>query len=119
MIVVSDVVKALKSYRFNYSSEKQLQEGVERALEATKIPFEREKVLGVYGTIDFLVDGRIGLEIKTKGSPSLVAQQLIRYFKCDQVVELILLTGRSRLGILPPMILGKKLTVVTLWETFL
>lgn len=119
MILVPAIVKALKAYRFNYQNEKELQEGVEGALAANKIPFEREKILDQYGTIDFLVDGRIGIEIKTKGSPSAVARQLVRYFKCEKVSELILLTGRSRLGALPPLILGKKLTVVTLWETFL
>lgn len=87
---------------------------------AHAIPFEREKVLDEkYGTIDFLVDGRIGLEIKIKGSPSAVARQLLRYFECGQVAELVLVTGRAKLGQLPREILGKKLTVVTLWETFL
>ena len=120
MIIVPAVVKALKAYRFNYQNEKELQEGVEGALAANKIPFEREKILGSnFGTIDFLVDGHIGIEIKTKGSPSAVARQLVRYFKCEKIHELILLTGRSRLGVLPAVILGKKLTVVTLWETFL
>src|SRR5882724_3968134 len=120
MILVPAVTKALKAYRFNYQNEKELQEGVERVLTASSIPFEREKILGgEFGTIDFLVDGHIGIEIKTKGSPSAVARQLIRYFKCEQVAELILLTGRSRLGRLPATILGKRLTVVSLWETFL
>jgi hypothetical protein len=120
VIVVPVIVKALKSHRFNYQNEKELQEGVEHVLMAHAIPFEREKVLGgVHGTIDFLVDGRIGIEIKTQGSPSAVARQLVRYFECDKVGELILLTGRSRLGHLPSMILGKRLTVVSLWETFL
>lgn len=120
MIVVPVVVKALKSHRFNYQNEKELQEGVEHVLMAHAIPFEREKILGgQYGTIDFLVDGRIGIEIKTKGSPSAVTRQLLRYFECERVGELILLTGKSRLGKLPGTILGKRLTVVSLWETFL
>lgn len=120
MILVPEIVKALKAYRFNYSSEKELQEGVELALLGAMIPFEREKILGNdFGTIDFLVDGRIGIEIKTQGSPTMVARQLLRYFECGNISELILLTGRSRLGWLPATILGKKLTVVTLWETFL
>lgn len=120
MIVVPLVVKALKAYRFNYQNEKELQEGVEHVLMAHAIPFEREKILGgKFGTIDFLVDGRIGIEIKIKGSPSSVTRQLIRYFECGMVSELILVTGRSRLGKLPATILGKKLTVVSLWETFL
>lgn len=119
MIATPVVVKALKQHRFNYSSEKELQEGVEHVLMAHAIPHEREKVLGKFGTIDFLVDGRIGLEIKTKGSPSAVARQLMRYFECDMVSELILVTGKSGLGKLPPRMLSKKLTVVSLWESFL
>ncbi len=120
MIVVPLIVKALKAHRFNYQNEKELQDGVEHVLMANAIPFEREKILGGrFGTIDFLIDGRIGIEIKIKGSPSSVARQLVRYFECERVGELILLTGRERLGHLPSMILGKRLTVVSLWETFL
>jgi hypothetical protein len=114
------VTDALRKRRFNYSGEKELQEGVEQVLSAEAIPFEREKVLpDGAGTIDFLVDGRIGIEIKIKGSPSGVIRQLLRYFECAQVAELVLVTGRVKLGKLPPEILGKKLTVVDLWRTFL
>lgn len=120
MILVSVIVKALKSRRFNYSNEKDLQEGIERVLRENRIPFEREKILAAKaGTIDFLVDGRIGVEIKIKGSPSAVTRQLIRYFECTEIGELVLVTGRAKLGNLPREILGKKLTVVSLWETFL
>lgn len=87
---------------------------------ANAIPFEREKMLPEKaGTIDFFVDGRIGIEIKIKGSPSAVTRQLMRYFKCEVISELLLVTGRTKLGNLPKEILGKKLTVMSLWETFL
>lgn len=117
---VADIVQAVKAYRFHYSNEKELQEAVARALETAKIPFEREKALPEdFGTIDFLVAGRIGVEIKIKGSPSAVTRQLLRYLKYEGISELVLVTGRAKLGNLPGEILGKKLTVVTLWETFL
>lgn len=120
MIDVAAIVQAIRKHRFNYANEKDLQEGLEHVLKEHAIPFEREKILGgKFGTIDFLVDGRIGIEIKIKGSPSAVGRQLIRYFECETISELVLLTGRAKLGNLPKEILGKKLTVVTLWETFL
>lgn len=124
MMDLALLVKALKSHRYSYQNEKELQEGVEQVLKGLGVPFEREKQLpGDAGIIDFLVGGwaggSVGIEIKTQGSPSEVARQLIRYCGCDLIRELILLTGRSRLGQLPKEMLGKKLTVVTLWETFL
>lgn len=117
---VSGIVQAVKAYRFHYSNEKELQEAVGRALLTAKIPHEREKILpDGFGTIDFLVAGGIGIEIKIKGSPSAVTRQLLRYLKCEAISELVLVTGRSKLGNLPRELLGKRLTVVTLWETFL
>lgn len=110
---------AIKSFRFHYSNEKELQEGVGKALTAKGIGFEREKPIGKGGVIDFLVVGGIGVEIKIKGSPSAVARQLVAYAECGEVSEIVLVTGRSRLGRLPATILGKRVTVVTLWTTFL
>ena len=120
MIETPAVVSVLRRHRYNYSNEKDLQEGIEQALLKNMIPFEREKILvDKHGTIDFLIDGRIGLEIKIKGSPSSVARQLARYLDCSEVSELVLVTGRALLGRLPVVLRGKKLTVVNLWETFL
>lgn len=120
MIEVDAIVKALKSYRFNYQSEKELQEGMVQAFLAHRIPFEREKQLGgKFGIIDFLVDGHIGIEVKILGGPSSVARQLLRYFECEKVAELVLVTGKATLGNLPKVLLGKRLTVVSLWGTFL
>lgn len=120
MIDTSVLVASIRKRRFNYSNEKELQDGIEQAFLADAVPFEREKTLDeALGTIDFLVDSRIGVEIKIQGSPSAVGRQLIRYCRSALVQELVLVTGRSALGRLPRAMLGKKLTVVTLWQTFL
>lgn len=110
---------AIKSFRFHYSNEKELQAGIGRAFAAKGIAFEPEKPIGKGGVIDFLVTGGIGVEIKIKGSPSEVARQLVAYAECEEVREIVLVTGRSRLGRLPATILGKRVTVVTLWTSFL
>lgn len=112
------VAEAIRSYRFHYTGEKALQEGIAKVFTLRGIRFERERPID-QGVIDFFVEGGIGVEIKTKGSPSAVARQLISYAECAEVAEIVLITGRSRLGRLPEKILGKRLTVVTLWESFL
>ena len=114
-----DVVRAIRGFRFHYSNEKGLQEGIAKAFLAKGIGFEREKPVGKAGRIDFLVKGGIGVEIKTKGSPSATARQLVGYLECPEVREIVLVTARSSLGRLPAAILGKRVTVAALWIGFL
>lgn len=120
MITPHDVVQVLKAKRFHYSTEKDLQAGIERVLTDAKIPFRREAPLGDAGVIDFLIAAEIGLECKIKGSPTDVARQLLGYAAHDSIVELMLVTGRSRLADqLPKCLLDKRLTVVPLCWSFL
>lgn len=119
VVTAEEIRDALKAYRFRYSTEKDLQAGIERALQAAKIPYEREKDLGGdLGILDFVVE-RIGVEIKTKGSPSQVARQLQRYCQSKDIDEIILVTGKVSLGDLPPLLNGKPIHLVALWGSFL
>lgn len=119
-VAVADLLAALRSYKFRYSCEKDLQDGIAKALLSKSIPFVREKKIGARrDTIDFLVDGRIGLEVKIKGSPTAVAKQLLGYAGCPEVEEILLVTGRARLGRLPATLGGKRLHVLPLWSSFL
>lgn len=119
-VSVENVLKTLRSQRFMYQNEKDLQAGIEKAFKADGIPFEREKEIGQEGdVIDFLVSGGIGVEAKTKGSPSAVARQLLAYAECPEIRTLVLITGKARLGRLPPTLASKMLHVVSLWKTFL
>jgi hypothetical protein len=118
-VSADDIRRLLRAVKFSYSTEKELQAGIERVLKGAGVPCERErKLAGDLGVIDFLV-GRIGIEIKTKGSPSQVARQLIRYCKSDELDAIILVTGRVALGDLPQELGGKKIFVLSLWGTFL
>jgi hypothetical protein len=117
---VEAVLDILRSYRFRYSTEKDLQNGIAKALKGRDVLFEREKEIGSKGeAIDFLVCGGIGIEVKIKGGPSDVARQLIGYAECQEIRTVILVTGRARLGRLPPTLQGKPVHVVSLWGTFL
>ena len=112
---VARLVHVLRSYRFRYTTEKELHASVRRALSENEVPFEDECDLEDCGVVDFLVGDGVALELKIQGNPTDVARQLLGYARSGRVKELVLLTGRSRLGDLPPRLLGKPLHVVTLW----
>lgn len=118
-VVLEAVIASLRKRRFNYQNEKDLQAGIEAVLQADGFEFVREHALGDAGTIDFLVAGFLGVEVKIKGSPSEVARQLLRYAGCPEVKGLVLVTGRAALATLPSVLLGKPLALVELWRSFL
>lgn len=108
----------MKTYRYSVGSEDSFQRGVEQVLYRHRIPFLREHQLGPeYGRIDFyLPDGKLGIELKVKGSPSQVLRQLHRYAQCPDVAVLILLTARARLAFSPMKINGRAVFAVPVWE---
>lgn len=119
IVTVDEIRRVLRAVKYTYSTEKELQDGIARVLGAAGVAVDREyKLADDLGVIDFRV-GRIGIEIKTKGSPTQVARQLIRYCKSDELDEIILVTGRVALGELPDQLGGKKLYVLALWGSFL
>lgn len=112
---VTEVVAALNSHRYAFSSEERLQAGVRLALERASIPFEEQVVLGPKDRIDFLVAEHIGVELKIKGSRNDVWRQLERYAASARVEEIILATTLHRHVLtLPPSIGGKAITYARL-----
>ena len=114
---VARLVHVLRSYRFRYTTEKEMHAAVRRALSENAVPFTDECDLGDCGVVDFLVGDGVALELKMQGSPTDVARQLLGYSRSDRVRELVLLTGRHRLGNLPRKLSGKPLHVVSLWAS--
>ena len=92
-MTVDDVAKLLAGFRLRYGTERQLQDDVERALEAERIPFIRECRTST-GPIDFLVEGAIGVECKIAGGASQVLPQLQRYAAEPQIAGIVLVTSR-------------------------
>lgn len=117
--LVKKVVYSLTQRRFNFQNEKDLQDGIEQALKTDGFSFFREHSLGEAGIIDFWIGTSLGLEVKIKGSPSEVARQLLRYAGRDDVKAIMRVTGRAALSTLPTTLMGKPLTIVELWRTFL
>lgn len=116
-----DLVKLLRSHRFHFKNESDLQDGIEQVLKKAGVVYEREKRLGDVGIIDFLVDGRMGIEVKIKGSPSAVARQVLDYLEARAVEEIVVVSTRvfAARYLKSPGLSEKKITVVDLWECFL
>ncbi len=87
------IISALQSYRYSFADEKEFQDGIERALQAAFIPYERECLLGEFGIVDFLCDG-VGIEAKIKGNKNDILRQVARYTKSDRVKTIIVATTK-------------------------
>lgn len=98
-------------FTFTYANEAELQAGVERALKMRGLEFERERCLGEAGRIDFLVERRIGVEVKVAGAMPAVLEQLLRYAACPEIDELVLVTTRASHSDIPRTLGGKPVVV--------
>lgn len=104
---------ALRRYRYEFTNEKELQDGVAEALRAGCIPFIREAPLGPGDYIDF-VSGKVGVEVKIRGSLSDLTRQLARYAASNEIDRLVVVTTKQRLRRLPDTLEGKPISVVYL-----
>ena len=107
-----DLCELLYRHRYRIGHETLLQEDVEILLTREGIPFKREFVLGPADRVDFLVDQKIGLELKIKMSARHIFRQLERYAAHDRIDALVLMTSATR-GV-PGQIRGKPCFVVNL-----
>lgn len=111
---VEDLIRLLRRGRFDLSTEKHLQAGVEQVLSAEGVRFEREKGLSDRDIPDFLVSGGIVIECKLhkKARKMEVYRQLCRYAEHADVTAIILASNIS-MG-LPTDINGKPTFVASL-----
>lgn len=111
-------IDLLRAYRIPFGVETATQDAIAELFDRHGVAYRREYDLGpAHGRIDFyLTDERTGIEVKTQGSPSAVAEQLMRYATAEPIARLVLVTGRVRLGQLPSVLHGKPLDVVSLWR---
>lgn len=110
-IAVEQVVRHLRVQRYRVGQELLLQDDIETSLRFLQIAFEREVRLAPGDRIDFLLDGGIGIEAKTRCPRRSIYRQLERYAGRDQITALILITGTA-LG-LPASVKGKPLFYIS------
>ncbi len=104
----------LERVRLPAATEAALQEAIASSFRAAGIAFEREVSLSSKDRIDFLVEGRVGLEVKIVGGLSEVTRQLHRYAQSERIEALILVTTRMRHRALERELNGKTVDVVHL-----
>ncbi len=118
--VAEAVCAALARARVSITTEAQCQADVMEVLSGD-LPFavSREHRLGPADRPDFLVDGRVAVECKAKGShgPSCL-RQLERYARHDQVEALVLAYAGKALA-MPAEIGGKPVFVIGLGRAWL
>lgn len=106
------LVAALGSrYRLACGTERELQDAIEDVLKQEGIAYEREVELGPTDRPDFMVGGG-AVEVKTQGSMTDVARQLLRYAKHQAVDRLMLVTTRSGHVHIHRALLGKPLVIL-------
>lgn len=108
-----EVAALLRSVRFNYVSEDELQRGIEQVLTDAKVTFEREVRLAPHDRIDFIVNG-LGIEVKVKGATNDVIRQLQRYLEYERITAVMLVTTCARHRDVPDTLRGKPVYVVAL-----
>jgi hypothetical protein len=103
----------LRLYQVGHTCEEDLQAKIASALTSSSVPFEREVNLTPTDRIDFLV-GKVGIEVKVKGSPTEVARQLNRYVQSDRIESLLLVTSKATHRALPSELNGKQIRLLYL-----
>jgi hypothetical protein len=113
-VTAVDIVRFLQRCRLDLSTEKHLQADIERALQATTLPFEREKRLSGSDIPDFLVKGGIVIECKMRNKARKIDifRQLSRYAAYPEVTAIVLASNVS-MG-LPQEIDGKPVYAASL-----
>lgn len=118
IISMNELVAVLHTIRPDLSVEKRTQADIATVLNRVGIPFEREKRLTASDIPDFLVDGRLVIEVKLKGAQKMaVYHQLMRYAEHECVQGLILASSLSMT--LPPEINGKPAVMIGLGRAWL
>lgn len=113
---IQNILSTLKGYRFDLSSEKELQLQIQSLLNENGIDVKPEYRLSETDIVDFYTDG-LAIEVKIKGSATAIHRQCKRYVSNNDVSALLLITNRS-IGF-PKEINNKPCYVLTLGQAWL
>lgn len=117
---VHRVLGVLTRSRFSIETEKRLQADMAEKFADAGLVVAREVVV-TGGIIDFLVEDRlgagIGIEVKIAGAAKDIYRQLQRYAEDPRIASFVLVTAKPIA--LPPLINGKRVTIVQLGRAWL
>lgn len=106
--------RCLASFQFNFSNEKELQEGIESAFVGAMLPFRREVHLAPGDVADFIVQPGVCVEVKIAGGLSALTRQLHRYAQHAQVGSILVVTSKAALCHVPSRLNGKRVVALLL-----
>jgi hypothetical protein len=113
-MTLTELSKTITRYRFTFTSEKELQNGIATALIKEKIPHLREFVLNVTDRPDFMLYDGIVIEVKIKGSLADLLRQATRYAGYDQVTGILVVGTPHWLSRIPATLAGKPVRALRL-----
>jgi hypothetical protein len=118
--MAEEVDVILSRYRFRFSSESPLQQGISSALTIAKIDHQREVRLDQDSRLDFLCDGGLAIEVKISGNftRAELIRQITRYAESDRV-EMLLVVSSRFIADMPATLNGKPLIVHVLLASML
>lgn len=96
----------LGGYRYRFHSERDLQDGIERVLQARRITYRREQALSTPDRPDFLV-GDVAVEVKIKGALADLLRQIGRYASHASVGGILVIGTTIWLPRVPPILFDK------------
>ena len=108
------ILQLCRTLRCQTAQEKVLQDALEPLLRAEFQDVEREARLSQADVLDFLVAGRIVVEVKMDQSPMTVTRQLRRYAEHPKVTHIVLVTTRAKHRSVPLELAGKPVFVAWL-----
>lgn len=109
MVDIERVLNILSGFRFRFSSERDLQDGIAKVLEQNNILYRREQNLSKRDRPDFILGDGIAVEVKIKGSLSELLRQSARYLEHQEIKQLIVVGTPSWIHRLPSTLGGKNL----------
>ncbi len=118
-IYMSSITQALENKRFRFTCEDDLQQGIAIALQFAGLPYEREVVLSKRDRPDFVVDQRLAIEIKIKGTLAQALRQISRYSEHPQIEAILLVGSPWWLRDVPPVVGGKPVYAMRLTGSLL
>jgi hypothetical protein len=92
-VTAAVVAAVIRSHRFGYATEAELQQGLYDALTAAGLPVRREVTIAPGCRVDHLV-GRVAVEVKVHGTAAEADRQLRRYLATGKVDGIVLVTNR-------------------------
>lgn len=117
-MTLESVAALVENYRFRFSSETELQDGLKSVFEANQINFSKEYILTKQDRLDFLIDG-IAVEVKIKGSFAACVRQIARYAAHDDIRSILVIGTPKWLHTLPTVIEGKPVIALKLLNSML